>query len=893
MAMIDFIGAGPGDPELLTLKARRLIAEADVILYTGSLIGQAVLQHARPDALRLDTAGMKLEEQIAHMQAAAQQGRRVARLHTGDPSIYGAIYEQLQAIQALGLPWRITPGVSSAFAAAAALGIEYTVPGVTQTLIFTRMPGRTPVPESERLRDLAAHRTGLVIFLSAGMIEQIVDELRAAGYPPDTPIAVVQRATWPDERIVRGALADIAARCLAAEVTHHALVIVTPALNQSAAGAQRSHLYGAAQSLPARQPTTAIVTLTRNGARTGLRLSAVLPDAVLYAPARFAPPARAVPSGAQHVAYTESVRQVLQSAFRSHTALVCVMASGIAVRELGPLLSSKHDDPGVVVVDEQGRFAISLIGGHAGGANHLARQVAEALGGQAVITTASDGQALPALDLLGQQYGWRLASGESMTAVIGALVNGDPLGLVQEAGDESWQPQPLPFNLLRFDSIEALVEARQSVSAALLITHRQPPALDMPAVVYHPPCLTIGVGCNRGASADEIGAAIDQTLTDVGLSPLSVLCVATIEHKANEPGLLDVCARRGWPLRVFSAAEVAQAGSLPNPSVWAQQALGVPGVAEPAALLAARAEQANAELIVEKRKYPNVTVAVAMRRSPASQARAEGAAAGVLSIVGIGPGHTDHLTPAARRALEQADVIVGYRRYLDLIAQIAPGVPREAGAMRGEVARVRRAIELAQRGQRVALVSGGDAGVYGMAGLVFEVLRHAAASRADSSAPLPDIAVTVVPGVSALNAAAALLGAPLMTDFAAISLSDQLTPLESILNRLEAVARADLVICLYNPRSHTRTAPFDRACEILLRYRSPDTPVGIVRAAYRDGQRVAVIRLADLPSAEVDMFTTIVIGNSATFVHAGRMVTPRGYDARYDLDQSNDDNATP
>ncbi len=894
MGVIDFIGAGPGDPELLTLKARRLIAEADLILYAGSLVNPAVLQHARPDALRLDTAGMTLEEQIARMQAAVQAGQRVARLHTGDPSIFGAIHEQLQAARALGLPWRITPGVSSAFAAAAALGIEYTTPGLTQTVIFTRLPGRTPVPDTERLRDLAAHRAGLVIFLSAGMIDQIVDELRAAGYAPETPVAVAQRASWPDERIVRGVLADISARCLAAEVTHQALVVVSPALGQ-AVGAARSHLYGLAQQTPVRQAGVAIVTLTRTGAQTGLRLSAHLPGATLYAPARFAPAAPALPPGAQCVPCTESVRQTLRSAFRAHSALVCVMASGIVVRELGPLLSSKRDDPGVVVVDEQGRFAVSLVGGHAGGANHLARQVAEALGGQAVITTASDGQSLPALDLLGAQHGWRLQSGDGMTAVIGALVNGDPVGLFQDAGDTSWQrglspTQPLPFNLLRFDAWEALLESRRRLSAALLITHRQLPVIDLPTVVYHPPCLAVGVGCNRGATADEICAAIDQTLEDAGLSPLSVLCVATIAHKAQEPGLLAACERKAWPLRVFSTGEIDRADAMPNPSPWARQVLGVSGVAEPAAWLAARSETGVSDLIVEKRKYPNVTVAVAIQRVPAPTQRATDAQTGTLTVVGIGPGDVDHLTPAARAALEQADVLVGYRPYLALIESIAPHVLREAGGMRSEVARVRRAIDLARAGRRVALVSGGDAGVYGMAGLVFEMLRHDAASRPE---PPGDIPVSVVPGVSAFNAAAALLGAPLMTDFAAVSLSDQLIPLETILSRLEALAQADLVICLYNPRGRARTRPFEQACEILLRHRKPDTPVGIVRAAYRADQRVSIIQLADLPTAAVDMSTLLVVGNSATFVDAGRMVTPRGYDAKYDLDGSKDDDATP
>ncbi|MEW5960526.1 MAG: cobalt-precorrin-4/precorrin-4 C(11)-methyltransferase, partial [Chloroflexota bacterium] len=172
--MVYFIGAGPGDPELLTLKAQRLIARADVIIYAGSLVNPAVLDHARPDAERHNSAGMNLAEQVAVMAAAVRQGQLVARLHTGDPAIYGATLEQMRELDRRRIPYAVVPGVSSAFAAAAVLGIEFTVPGDTQTVIFTRLSGRTPVPETEALPDLAAHRTSLVIFLSAGMIGQVV-----------------------------------------------------------------------------------------------------------------------------------------------------------------------------------------------------------------------------------------------------------------------------------------------------------------------------------------------------------------------------------------------------------------------------------------------------------------------------------------------------------------------------------------------------------------------------------------------------------------------------------------------------------------------------------------------------------------------------------------------
>ncbi len=605
---VYFIGAGPGDPELLTLKAQRLIAQADVILYAGSLVNPEVLRHAAPAAEIHDTAGMKLAEQVAVMSAAARAGKTVARLHTGDPTIFGAIAEQMRELARCGVACTIVPGVTSATAAAAALGIEYTLPGGTQTLILTRLAGKTPVPDAEALSALAVHRTSMAIFLSTGMMAEVADALSAAGYAADTPVAVVFRATWPDEQIIRGTLADIADRLRQAEITHQGLIVVSPALHaaqQSAAAA--SHLYGAGQETPRRAATTAIVTLTRRGTETGRRLHAALPDTILYSPQRFLTAQDLATPGV--TPYAIAVRQVLQDAFRSHAALVCVMASGIVVRELAPLLRSKHSDPAVVVVDEAGQYAVSLLSGHLGGANALARRVAAALGGTPVLTTASDVQGMPALDLLGAEWGWRIERADQLTAASAALVNGEPVGVWQEAGETAWWPDPAPDHLRRYPSLADLVAAVPA--AALLITPRLLPEAVLQtfpaAVVYRPRCLAVGVGCNRGTPADEIAAAIAATLADAGLSPNAVRCVATVEDKRDEPGLVAACAARHWTLELLPRQRLAAVPGLPNPSPAALTALGIPGVAEPAALVAAGATK----LLVEKRRFPNVTVAVA------------------------------------------------------------------------------------------------------------------------------------------------------------------------------------------------------------------------------------------------------------------------------------------
>lgn len=229
MSKVYFIGAGPGDPELLTIKGKKIINSAEVIVYAGSLVNKEVLAGAMDGAEIHDSAYMAFEEVMAVLEKGIKEGKTVARVHTGDPAIYGAIQEQMNWLAERGIDYEVIPGVSSFLAAAAALKQEYTLPEVTQTVMVTRMEGRTPVPEKEKLASLAQHEATICIFLSVGMIEEVVKELQK-GYSDDTPIVVAQRVSWPDEKIVRGTLADIASKVKAEKITKTALIIVSPAL---------------------------------------------------------------------------------------------------------------------------------------------------------------------------------------------------------------------------------------------------------------------------------------------------------------------------------------------------------------------------------------------------------------------------------------------------------------------------------------------------------------------------------------------------------------------------------------------------------------------------------------------------------------------------------------
>ena len=238
--MIHFVGAGPGAPDLITVRGAKLLAEADLVLYAGSLVNPTLLEGCRAGCTVRDTASMTLEEVLAAMEAAEQRGETTVRLHTGDSSLYGAIREQMDALDQRGIPYDVTPGVSAFSGAAAALAAEYTLPGVSQSVIITRMAGRTPVPAGEELHKLASHGCTMVLFLSTGLLQQVERELLAGGYSPDTPAAIVYKATWPEERVYRCTVSTLATTAREHQITKTALITVGDFLGTDY---ERSKLY--------------------------------------------------------------------------------------------------------------------------------------------------------------------------------------------------------------------------------------------------------------------------------------------------------------------------------------------------------------------------------------------------------------------------------------------------------------------------------------------------------------------------------------------------------------------------------------------------------------------------------------------------------------------------
>lgn len=499
--MIHIVGAGPGAVDLITVRGQRLLSEADVVIYAGSLVSRELLDWARQDARIYDSATMDLEQVLEVMEQAERDGLTTVRLHTGDPCLYGAIREQMDGLDARGIGYDICPGVSSFCGAAAALGMEYTLPGISQSVVITRMAGRTPVPDRESLGKFAAHGSTMVIFLSAGMTGKLSEELMKGGYPGDTPAAIVYKATWPDEKVVRCTVAALKETADREGIHKTALIVVGNTVAQT--GYERSKLYDPAFT-------------------TGFRVG----------------------------------------------------------RE-----------------DARGK------------------------------------------------------------------------------------------------------------------------------------------------------------------------------HKP-----------------------------------------------------------------------------------------------GTLYVVGMGPGEKKQMTGQALEVMEQCQVIAGYTVYVELVRGLFPHKEFLTTAMTREEERCRKAFDCCMEGKNTAMICSGDAGVYGMAGLILELAEQ-----------YPGVSVRTVPGITAACAGAAVLGAPLMHDFAVISLSDRLTPLEVIWNRVEAAARADFVICLYNPASKGRPDYFRQACSRILKYRPGHTVCGLAVNIGREGEGMEVLALEDLKERRVDMFTTVYIGNSHTRQIGPYMVTPRGY----------------
>lgn len=565
----------------------------------------------------------------------------------------------------------------------------------------------------------------------------------------------------------------------------------------------------------------------------------------------------------------ETVRQE----WNKKRLLIFITATGIAIRSILSLIQSKKTDPAVLVIDEEGKYVISLLSGHLGGANAFAREIAMFLNAQPIITTSSDINALPCIDLWALDNNLTVENEMLLPSLSTKMLNTGHLNVYDETN------MLLPDKFIRVKDLN---------DADILITNKLNPYLcldNTPKIILRPKNLVLGLGCNSGTPLQEIESVVLGVLNVNNLSFSSICCVATIDIKASERGIVKFGEKYNFEIKTFSNDDINKIKGIEK-SEAVFKATGAYAVAEPCALLAS----GNDRLLFSKQKVGNVTVAGAetkqlqidkkssLKTKGLSQSAIQTAGInkkGKIYIIGTGPGSINHITPYAVEAIKSSHYIVGYDTYLELIDELIKDKKIISTGMTQEIERCKKAIQLADEGWTVSVISGGDPGIYAMAGLVFELLISLKADLDAQNKFMPDI--EVVPGISALNAAASRLGAPLMHDFASISLSDRLTPWEVIAKRLDSAAYSDFVIVLYNPKSKGRTEHINIAASIIKKHRSPDTPVGIVKQAMRDGERVIITTLKDFLNYDIDMQTTVIIGNSMTFVSDRWMVTPRGY----------------
>ncbi|MDA3624310.1 cobalamin biosynthesis protein [Saccharopolyspora sp. WRP15-2] len=528
-------------------------------------------------------------------------------------------------------------------------------------------------------------------------------------------------------------------------------------------------------------------------------------------------------------------------------AAVFFLASDATVRLVAPLLRDERADPGVVCVDEEKRFAIALTGGQAGGANALAEQVADVLDCDPVVTTVTGATGVTPLDELVEQLD---ATVDGDLASCGAALLEDlPVLLVNPHGF----PLPaLPPNVS--PDVETPLWT-------VVIDDRRPTEEEERTLRLIPRTLVVGVGSTSGISRTAVIETIARLDSEHGLDPRAIRAIASVDLKADEDGILEAVQDLGFwhsadggdELSLLTyPAEVLAEVEVPNPSEAVGAEAGTSSVAEASALHAAAelGYGAQVELVAPKIKGNGVTAAAARIRPR-----------GRLALIGIGPGAADLRVPRADAELRRASVVVGLDQHVDQVRHLLrPGTEVRSTGQGEEEARATEAVELAREGRAVALIGSGDAGVYAMASPALE--------QADV-----DIEVVGVPGVTAVLAASALLGAPLGHDHVLISLSDLRTPWEVIERRVRAAAEGDLVVCLGSPRPDQ----LGRALEILAEHRPATTPVGAVQHATRTGQRIWCAPISEFDPADVDAHTTVVVGSSQSTVVGHRMVTPRGY----------------
>ena len=584
--VIAFVGAGPGDPELITIKGKKLLEQADIVLYTGSLIPEALVSGLSADII--NSASLTLEEVVSLLKQGFNTGKKIVRLHTGDPAIYSTIREQIRTISQENIPYFVVPGVTAGFAAAASLGVELTIPNKTQTVIFSRIAGRTPVPPNEKIESLAAIRASLILYLSVHKIDEVAKRLIEGGYPPETPVAVVEKVSWPDQKIIKGVLETITNKVQTEGIKKTAVILVGDAVGDLDSCKERSLLYHPGFSHAARKSESNIdltdafkelyiAFLTKRGEKLGKNIKSIIEYPQV------------------NLLHFKTLKPLItsQKIWKKGVGLIFIMASGIAIRTIAQQIKSKREDPAVIVVDEAGKNVVSLLSGHLGGANKLCHMVADAIKARPVITTASDSLNLVPIDLWAKNHQLEPVSKDGLKKAASRLVSEGVLRIYSDLPIDE-----LPPGLLKTSSLE---------EAELIISIKRNINISEKQIHLVPKIVAIGIGCHNHISSEHLMHNLNDFMKSHNLHRASISCFASIDRRRDTPALYEAARELNIPLNFFSSEDLGTF-QVTTPSNIVENALGIKGVAEPSALLAAGEK---ADLLVPKQKYNNMTIAAA------------------------------------------------------------------------------------------------------------------------------------------------------------------------------------------------------------------------------------------------------------------------------------------
>ena len=554
-------------------------------------------------------------------------------------------------------------------------------------------------------------------------------------------------------------------------------------------------------------------------------------------------------------------KDLLEEKWGKLDLIIFIGSIGASIRLINSFLVSKDKDPGVIVMDKKGSKIIPIIGSHQSNIQNIAFQIANLFSGEIIETNNSSDQNYLNLDSFGKQWGWKKSGKtENWSKLVINQAKNKEIFCKQVSGNILWKTSELGADITQL-SLNANEKNNLTFHVSMFNNHKN---------TWHPPILWIGIGCERKTCKELIENSLQNFLESNNLSRLSIAGFATIDIKRNEKAIIEIAKENNLPIK-FYPTEALSKINVPNPSNIVLNEIGTPSVAEAACILAAGEDS---KLLKEKSVFKSmdssekfsgaVTIAVAESQNQYSPTNGE------IHIVGSGPGDISFLTNNAKKALSKCSVWIGYKMYLDLIKPLKrkDQVFIES-KLTEEKQRCEKAIKLAEEGIKVALISSGESGFYGMAGLLLELIQKIKKEYRPY--------FEVHPGISSVQLAAALGGAPLMNDFCSISLSDKLIPWKLIEQRIKGALLGDFVIAIYNPQSKERNWQLKSAIELCLKSRSEVTPVLIARQVGRENQSKKFCTLGSIPLKEIDMLTIIIIGNSKTTLIDEIFLSPRGY----------------